>query len=59
MLTIAVEGSQAIEAIAERSPEPSLHARVSLGGAGNLGLDRLEGPEANRRQTLCDFAQTS
>jgi hypothetical protein len=54
-----VEGSQAIEAIAERSPEPSLHARVSLGGAGNLGLDRLEGPEANRRQTLCDFAQTS
>ncbi|MBK9754057.1 MAG: argininosuccinate lyase [Nannocystis sp.] len=25
----------------DRSPEHSLHARVSLGGAGNLGLDRL------------------
>ena len=25
----------------DRSPEDSLRARVSLGGAGNLGLDRL------------------
>jgi argininosuccinate lyase len=27
--------------LADRSPEDSLRARVSLGGAGNLGLDRL------------------
>ena len=26
----------------DRSPEHSLHARVSLGGAANLGLDRLD-----------------
>ena len=27
--------------LADRAPEASLHARISLGGAANLGLDRL------------------
>lgn len=30
-----------MQGLAGRSPEDSLRARVSLGGAGNLGLDRL------------------
>jgi len=31
-----------MQSFADRTPEASLRARVSLGGAGNLGLERLE-----------------
>jgi hypothetical protein len=31
-----------IPTLAGRTPEQSLEARVSLGGAANLGLDRIE-----------------
>jgi argininosuccinate lyase len=37
-----VQAAKEIPQLASRSPEQSLKARVSLGGAANLGLDRLE-----------------
>ncbi len=36
------QAATGMDALAGRSPEASVAARVSLGGAGNLGLDRLQ-----------------
>jgi argininosuccinate lyase len=38
--------------LAGRTPEESLHARVSLGGAQNPGLDRLAARASSLRQAL-------
>ena len=35
------QAAEEMHALADRTPEASLRARVSLGGAGNLGLERL------------------
>ena len=53
-----VQAASEIENLGDRSPDESIQARVSLGGMGNLGLDRLRARLASQGKRREPFDHT-